>query len=270
MKHFNPNDFLTPLITGTILVVVLTIFIIYFLIIHNRVQQKFNWERQNFEQELLQTKIEIRDNTLDLVASELHDNIGQIAALIKINLSMLSKNLEGENQTNVEDAITLTRQMITDIKSLSFNIKGERRDTIDLIQSITNDVERINKIGYLSLTFSCDSILPRLKQEVEIFLYRMSQEILNNILQHSEATKALITINSQKDDVELIFSDNGKGFDPESLNSMPLGEKRFGIANLRKRCEILGASFNIESKIKGGTTIFITFNSLQINEVSLS
>jgi signal transduction histidine kinase len=270
MEQFNPNDFLTPLITGTIVVVVLTIFIIYFVIIHHKVLQKFNWERQNFEQELLQTKIEIRDSTLDLVASELHDNIGQIAALLKINLSMLSKNLEGENQTNVEDAITLTRQMITDIKSLSFNIKGEKRDTIDLIKSITNDVERINKIGYLSLNFSCDSVLPMLKQEVEIFLYRMAQEILNNILQHSQATEAFINIISQKEEVELIFSDNGKGFEPESLNLLPSGQKRFGIANLRKRCEILGATFNIESKINSGTTISITFNSLQINEVSLS
>jgi two-component system NarL family sensor kinase len=252
------NDITIPLIAGTLLLAVLMVFILYFIFLHHRTRQKFDWERQQFKQAVLQTEIEIREQTLTHMSRELHDNLGHIASLIKINLNLVSKNIAETDRSKIDESIDLLKQLIGDIKSLSVSLNSERLANIGLLEAITNDVLRINKTGHMKMQLEVNCEMPQLGQETEIFLYRISQEILNNSIKHSRATVCIITLYCTEQKLILKFSDNGTGFDVEKTLAQNNANKGSGLSNLSKRSKIIGAELNMTSSINSGTSILIT------------
>ena len=246
---------LIPIAAGTLLFSVLVAFIIYFIFLYRKTQQKFDWERQRFKQALLQTEIEIREQTLLEVSRELHDNLGQVASLIKINLNMLSANLLEADREKITASIELTRQMVGDIKHLSVDLKNRNSREINLLQAIGKDVARINRAGIIKVEFQSDPSIPAMPVGTETILYRLIQEILNNMLQHSEADEAKIEIKSGLYNLIINYSDNGKGFDKNLL--VLDNRKGMGLVNLRERCSLLGADLKIDTQLQKGTKIQI-------------
>ena len=254
------NDIAIPLIAGTILLGVLMIFILYFIFLHHRTRQKFDWERQQFKQAVLQTEIEIREQTLTHMSRELHDNLGHIASLIKINLNLVSKEIPTADRSKIDESIDLLKQLIGDIKSLSVSLNSERLATIGLLEAIISDVLRINKTGHTHIKLEVNCEMPALTKETEIFLYRISQEILNNCLKHSNAQECKLQVDCENDVFTLKFGDNGNGFDVEEMLQSSKGS---GLNNLSKRCKMIGAELSITSVKNMGTTILITLPLLK-------
>lgn len=232
----------------------LTIFVIYFVIIYRKKQKAFDWERESFKQALLLTKIEIKEQTLSNISRELHDNLGQMASLIKINLNLVLPHLAGENQTKISESLDLLKQLIQDIKSLSVTLKGENLVRFGLLKMIETDLERYQKTGQLSINLKATAEFPNLDTAVEIFLYRMSQEIFNNILKHSQASSADVTISHSNGTLLLEVTDNGVGFEPARVI------QGSGLLNLSERCQMIGAELSLDSKPQQGTRISIKLN----------
>ena len=259
------DDIVVPLIAGTALLSVLIGFILYFIFLHHRTRQKFDWERQQFQQAVLQTEIEIREQTLTHMSRELHDNLGHIASLIKINLNLVSKAIPDHDRSKIDESIDLLKHLIGDIKALSLSLNSERLATIGMLQAIVEDAMRINKTGHVHMQLEVNCEMPVLSKDTEIFLYRISQEILNNCLKHSGATECKILVDCEEDVFTLRFRDNGVGFD---VDEMLRSSKGSGLNNLGKRCKMIGAELTIASVKKAGTTIIITLPLLkaQFNE----
>ena len=108
-------DFIIPIISGTILMGVLLVFIIYFVILYRKKQVEYEWDKEQAKQLLLTTKIEIKEQTMSNISRELHDNFGQIASLVKINLSMIKCDQE-EDKSKIADTIELVKKLITETK----------------------------------------------------------------------------------------------------------------------------------------------------------
>jgi signal transduction histidine kinase len=258
MSLFSTNvEIIFAVAAGTCLLFSLVIYIILFIRQYHRAQQKFDWERQQHKQALLQTEIEIREQTLDHMARELHDNLGQIASLIKINLNLISPDLKKEDREKVDESIDLLKRLITDIKSLSLTLNSEAIIRLGLCDSIRQDVERINRMGNIKIEFACKDLVSDLKPDTVIFLYRMCQEALNNIIKHAGATEAFLEVDHKDNLLTILITDNGKGFDTAIIfnNSQATSS---GLANLHKRCHILGAGLMINSSPGAGTKIYIT------------
>lgn len=246
------SEYIYPLIAGTLLFAALAGFIIYFIVIYHRTRQKFEWERQQFKHALLQTEVEIREHTLKHLSRELHDNLGQVASLVKINLNMLVTESAGAQREKLNETLDLVRQLIADIKALSISLDDESIKSLKFGEFALRDIERVNKTGTVNITFSSQILLPDLKPGTEIFLYRMFQEILNNMLKHAEATKADLSLAIQDDKLVIVFADNGKGFD------VAHAVQGSGLKNLRERCKLIGANLDISSQSGKGTSIAIS------------
>ena len=251
-------DLFVPIVVGTLLMGTLFAFIGYFVYIHYKTRQKFDWERQRHKQALLQTEIEIREQTLDHISRELHDNLGQIASLIKIKLNLIFKRNDGKDKDEIEESIELVKRMIGDIKSLSLSLNSDNISRIGLLEALKNDVLRINKIDNITVELKSESSIFNISPDVEVFLYRMSQEILNNTLKHAMATEAKITLTSNDDKLLLVIADNGIGFDTQIVSDHSKTKTNSGLNNLKKRCKIIGAEIYIESTPGSGTSIYIT------------
>jgi signal transduction histidine kinase len=93
----------------------------------------------------------------------------------------------------------------------------------------------------------------RLRPEVEIALFRIVQEALTNVAQHSHATQADVLLEKQEDRLVLIIEDNGSGFDPPSAGR----PGRLGLVGMRERAEMLGGTLVVETKRGAGTSVFV-------------
>ncbi len=249
----NILDFVIPFIGGILIFSMLILFIIYFIIIYRRKQVEFEYEKEKAKQLLLKTEIEIKEQTLSHISRELHDNLGQVASLIKINLGMI-KPVNDTQISQLSESKELIKQLTQDIKSLSTTLKGENLKRFGLYKMVLKDIDRIKKISNLNIKVTGETNLPKLNPETEVFLYRMIQESFNNVLQHSQAKNVIFNISLSKKLLMFSIKDDGIGFD---LSTLKEGN---GLINLKERCKIINANVSIESEFNKGTNITISLN----------
>ncbi len=252
------TKYIVLIIGGTIILSILVVLIIAFIFIYQKRYYKYLKEKQEmhvqFAHTLMQSQLEIHDQTLQNISYEIHDNIGQVASLIKINLNTLKLDNVEKATEKINDTKDLVRQLITDVKSLSASLGTDRIAKIGLIRAIEIEVERLNKTGDFITKIIKEDDLPLLNNEKAILLYRMVQEILNNIVKHAQAKHITILITNTDDRFILAIKDNGIGFDvDEKLNT----KDGAGLSNLKNRAKLVNAFIAIESKPDKGTKITI-------------
>ena len=204
-------------------------------------------------QTLLQAQLEIQEQTHQHIGKELHDNLGQVASLIKINLNTLKLSDTEKEVTKLADTKDLLRQMIADIKSLSVSLGADRLTQSGLIKAIETDIERINKTDEFTASLQIDGAIPVIGNDTAIILYRMVQEVLNNMVKHSKATQINCVIRFSENLLTLVLSDNGVGFNmDEKLNGGGAG-----LRNLQNRARLINAQFNTQTSPGAGTKISI-------------
>ena len=251
MGEIASDNIVPTIIIGTCIFGVFIIFIVLFVIKYQQKQNAFKIEREALKKALLETEIEIKEQTLTNVSRELHDNLGQIASLVKINLNLVSKNIPKEDNQKITESVILLKELITRIRSLSVSLKSENLERFGLLNMIEQDVERYQNLGEFSVNFNTKADLTDFKEDTAIFLYRMTQEIFNNILKHSKATEVNFSIYQEEKNTIFKFADNGVGFNQAVVK---LGS---GLINLKERCEIINAKLQIDSAEGKGTTIQI-------------
>lgn len=249
---------MSEIVFGVIITLVLILLVILFVIILVKLYiQKIKSHKQelyqnqiNQQKAITETIIETQENTLDLIANELHDDAGQ--QLTYINLQVEQLKLKHPNFNKELNALSASIVNLSNsVRALSHTISHQKIKQTNLIDSFKNEISRINK---LNLIDCCIEISDNFKYEFSeterILLFRMFQEIINNVLKHSRASKFVVTI-KQNPSINLIFIDDGKGFNLDQLK----WSNTNGLLNLKHRAELIGFVFEIKSKIKLGTTI---------------
>ncbi len=244
-------DLILPIIIGSIILLLLSVFIISFVFKYRQAQLNMILERQNLQHAKLKAEVEIREYTLNYVSKELHDNLGQIASVLKINLTLIARE-NIHSSPRLYESQDLIQKLINEIKSVSKSLNSGNVLKIGLTKALENDIARVNKTGVLSIKFNAPGELPMLTKETELLLYRMCQEALNNILQHSKATCGFINFINNQHKLHIQIIDNGVGFDVQKVENNSLG-----LANFKERCKFIGADYSLFSNPGHGTRIEI-------------
>jgi signal transduction histidine kinase len=246
-------------------IVTAAVFFIFFILLwllrivvkYQRNNFRHSLEKQQiqaeFSQTLLQSELEIKEQTLQQMARELHDNIGQVASLIKINLHTLNVGDNSSAVQKVEDTKELVRQLILDVKSLSISLNSERVSKLGIVTALENEVERLNKTGLFNATLDQVGVAPTLEDNTTVILYRMAQEIINNIVKHSGAKHVVISLNTTKTFFILAFRDDGDGYDVS--RAMTGGGS--GLMNLHSRAKLIQAKVTFDSSPGNGSNTSI-------------
>lgn len=205
-----------------------------------------------FEQTLLHSKVAIQEETFTKVSREIHDNIGQVLSLVRLNINTMTA-------TPSEDKIQLMDEMmgkaIADLRGLSHSLDtGMIRNTgwIKAAERLFRDLGRSGT----KVNFTAEENLPTLGDEKPIILFRMIQEIINNTIKHAGAKE--IKFDAAKKDGQIIItiSDNGKGFDPAHIVAGA------GLQNLENRAKMIDANLQIHTQPGSGTEVIISVNAL--------
>jgi two-component system NarL family sensor kinase len=251
------SEVIFAVLIAALVLMALVSFIIVFIVFYQRRRRTYinemNEVKAKFEQILLQSQLEIKEQTLQHIGYELHDNLGQVASLIKINLNTLQLDDPVKAGQKIEDTKELVRQLITDLKSLSVSLNSERVSQLGIDKGLENEVERLNKTGQYEIVMQQEGSIPMLDANTTIILYRMSQEIINNIIKHSGAKRIVLSLNATSKFLILAFSDDGVGFDKEEK----IKGGGSGLMNLQSRAKLINAELTIKSSPGSGTVISI-------------
>jgi signal transduction histidine kinase len=251
---------LTIIIT-TILVFGFSMAIVYFLFLYQRKkfrhQQELSEMREAFNQTLLESRLAIQEQTLDHISKELHANFSHLVSLININLSEILPQSSSEQRENILETKSLAKQLMSELKALSANLNTDHIGHIGLVKALENELNRIAKTRKYEIQIMKEGNEYRLLAEHEIILFRLCQEVLNNIVKYAVASKVTAVFSFSAGQFILTIIDNGTGFNVEEAMDR-CGEKQStGLLNMRKRASLINADFNIMSKIGEGTRVTI-------------
>jgi len=190
------------------------------------------------------------------LASDLHNGLGGLLSGIKINLSSMKENavITHENLNAFNHALSLLDTSISELRRIAHNLMPETLNHYGLKTALEDFCTQVAPAGQpeISLQFFGDDI--RYTKELELTMYRVIQELVNNALKHSEATRINVQIFSEPGRLSAQVTDNGRGFD---INAVDKTLKGKGIDNIRDRITALNGKFDIWSQPGQGTEISV-------------
>jgi len=243
---------LFPVLIIFISFITLSLFFIITLGIRYR-RKKFESERLalEFEKTLLQSQLEIQEQTLHHISQEIHDNIGQLLGLIKLNIATTDVEIPEEAKSKQAVNLELIGRVTNDIRQLSHVLDPSLVDRLGLLQAITSQLELVEKTGSLLTKLEVIGENFYFDGKKELILFRIVQETFNNVLKHAKASELLVTIHYKPSTIAITITDNGIGFDSAQ------GKNGIGLKNMQDRAKIIGAVFSVSSEIGKGTSTFI-------------
>lgn len=211
--------------------------------------------RRNYDQALLQSQLEIQEQTYAQISEEIHDNIGQVLSLVKLNINTLGTVPDAEKISSTNE---LLAQAIADLRNLSHLLNTHYIGQAGFAESVQQLLLHLQKSGQYETSllqpyekFGADG-------QQAIILFRMVQEMVNNAVRHAGASNICITLEQRNGQRKIILRDNGRGFDTRILEQPGGG---LGIRNMKLRAASVGAAIDINSRLNEGTTITITLNT---------
>ena len=247
-------------IVGSAVLIIVGVFIISFISMYTKSHNRHLTEKKEmefkFQQELLQTQLEIQEQTLKNISQEIHDNIGQTLSLAKLNLNRIDARQPEKDGERIIHSRELVGKAIHDLRSLSRNLNTDMILAAGFLQALESEVQQVNRTGAFTASLEISGNPQKLDAKKELILFRIVQEALNNIIKHSGATSLQVRADFREHQFILSISDNGRGFEPSLPGvTQPL---RSGLRNMRNRAAMIGGQFNLESNPDQGTLIEIT------------
>jgi two-component system NarL family sensor kinase len=209
------------------------------------------------EQELLKTQLEIQEHVFKDVSQEIHDNIGQVLSVIKLTLASAPVKQEDPAYEYLKDSKTMVSGVIEDISDLSKSLHPDRVLKIGIAEAVEFELNKLQKTGQFQTTMKHPEKPIVLSTKNEIFLFRILQEILNNIVKHSEADNISVVMDFDGENTTIEVRDDGKGFDIEKTLQRSTKERGIGLSSMKNRMKMIGGTFEIKSAPGFGTTVHI-------------
>jgi two-component system, NarL family, sensor kinase len=204
--------------------------------------------QQQFEQEIAESQVETKEQTLRNISWELHDNIGQLLTLAKIQLQKISGHSE-----NIKELNDNLSNILSEVRGLSKAINPDFISTIKLEDALKLEIDRLNRLNYVKSSIKIEGKPFEIDSKVEIIIFRIFQEFFSNTIKHSKASKLHLQICFDNPNMTIFAQDNGKGFDTTSVSN------GIGLLNMKKRANLINAEVTIESLLKFGTKITVIY-----------
>ncbi len=225
-----------------LLVLVVSVVLIAFLVLYLRNIKKSAAIKLRFQEERLASIIEGQEQERSRIAKELHDGIVQDLTVLKLEFS--NANLDNKLSENL-DKIT------KEVREISYQMMPVTLRELGLINALEELFHRSFSKNGMAYEFEYFNYEVRLSEKIEVSVYRICQELINNVLKHAGANRVSVILRKTEKQLTLIFEDNGKGFNPE------ISKQGIGLASLNSRIEFLNGNIEIDSSEQKGTTAFI-------------
>lgn len=251
------------LITTLTVVVLVVVIIVIFSIFQNR-KVKFLYEQkeaeQRFEEEIIKSQLETQEQTLQNISWELHDNIGQLLSVARMQLNIIQADLNENKKNLVNETGEIISKSLQEIRSLSKLLNPEVVKNIGLEEAIQLEIDRFNRLNFINASLIINGDSRAINQKDEIILFRILQEFLSNSVKHSKTSKLEVTLTYSTDTLTIRIQDFGLGFDENTV------KKGSGLLNMKNRAKLINTIFDLKSAKDKGVSLTLTYPLIKKND----
>lgn len=201
--------------------------------------------------------IQAQEEERKRVAREIHDGPAQSMANVVLRTELVEKVFIHEGIEKAREELNeikgMIRESLTDVRRIIFNLRPMALDDLGLVPTLKRYIEELSKKNHTEFEFKTFGKENRLPPAMEVALFRLVQESLNNVIKHAKATDVQLKLEFQRDRIFLIVSDNGIGFDMKQKT-----REGFGILGMKERIKLLEGQIVIQSALGKGTKLFLS------------
>jgi len=220
-----------------LLVIIVAVLFTVFMRRKNTLVLEQQEAQKRFEQEIAETQIEIREETLRNISWELHDNIG--------------------DEQQVKEAAETIGKGLEEIRALSRLINPEALKNLSLTEALHLEIERYNRMGYILAALEESGNFFELDKKAEIVIFRILQEFFTNTIKHSKAANLMVKIHYGNNLLNVEASDDGVGFDYAAAKA----KNGIGLSNIETRAALIKSTIDITSKKGEGTQLRLSYKN---------
>ncbi|HET7361313.1 MAG TPA: histidine kinase, partial [Salinimicrobium sp.] len=194
-----------------VVILLLIAFVVVFFVVYQKrknkiLQEKYEAEKR-FEQEIFRSKFEIQEQTLKMVGWELHDNIGQLLSVAKMQLNIFGGSLQEPEKNKIMEIGEVVGSSLQEVRSLSKSLNNEIVEYLGLEGSIKNELARFERINVLKPKLEITGNKIEIDQKDAIILYRILQEFCSNVIKHAKAKNLMVSLNYEPDMLYIEIAD---------------------------------------------------------------
>ncbi|HKM16953.1 MAG: histidine kinase [Firmicutes bacterium] len=212
--------------------------------------------------QLGQRIIKMQEDERKRVAREIHDGPAQDLANVVLKAEICERLFDvdrmDELRLELQELKSTVKFSLDEIRKIIHNLRPMVLDDLGLVPAVKRLIEEVQEQSGLEIGLSVLGPESRLDPAVEIALFRIVQEAINNSRKHANASLVQVKLEFLPEKVSAVVEDNGVGFDKDTLNQRLAGGDHFGLYGMRERIELLGGTFRIRSKKGSGTRVSVT------------
>lgn len=204
---------------------------------------RLNHQRALFNKRIMTAVLRTEERSRSTFAKELHDSLGPLLSSVKMSLSALpGENLNNEEQELLKNTRNIIDEAIRSVRELSNNMSPQILVDFGLAQGVQSFITRIGALHKAKIDFQTNLRKERFDNDIEVILYRVICEFINNSLKHSGCSEITISLQLNDDTLKLDYADNGKGFQPRAVADCGMG-----LSNIVSRIDSLNGELDIRS-----------------------
>jgi signal transduction histidine kinase len=248
LENESAVDIETLVLIGSLGMLILAFSIILFVVLYQKkilAQQNIIQLAENRHQkELLKATIQVAELEREKIAKNIHDDIGTILNVIKMNFSKMSRNPTDRALSDllIKESMDLLDNSIQNIRGISKDLMPPTLIKLGFEKGISELCRQINASGTISVSHEFQFGPERLPAKTELQLYRIMQEVLNNIMKHAHAAHINIAARSDKSGFNINISHDGEGISSEMVAQLTEAEKGIGLKSIQSRVQLINAS----------------------------
>ena len=251
--------YIKNIIIIAIVVLMLLVAITGFLFYRKKkIEQQAKLDAEIASQKEIRTKaiLEAEEKERRRIAQDLHDGVGQLLSAAKLNLSNLDSKITTQTEEQklaIQNALSLVDDSVKEVRAVSHNMMPNTLIKLGLASAVREFITKLGKAPTLKVDLEIVGLDTRLDNQVETVLYRVIQEIVNNIIKHAKASQISMQLIRHETELNIMIEDNGVGFDTNQLDDF----EGIGLKGIKTRIEFLNGSVHFDSSIGRGTTVII-------------
>ncbi|MDH4194332.1 MAG: PAS domain S-box protein [Nitrospirota bacterium] len=219
---------------------------------------------QHREGELQQSQEELRALGSQLISAqederrrlsrELHDDMNQRLAVVALQIQSIQASLpESDPMQDTLQRLNEQVSLLSDnVRRLAYQLHPSILDDLGLVVALQSFVKDFSKWEHIPVTFQPQDVSCLLPQDIALCVYRLTQECLRNVAKHAQATQVSVCLKGMETGLQLIITDNGKGFSPEAVRS---GTHGLGLIGMKERIRSVQGTFDVKASKGQGTII---------------
>lgn len=218
---------------------------------------KANFDEKISQQKIISSKIiENQEKEQNRIAKDVHDGIGQMLTGLKFNLESINLDNLEKSKEKIEHLKLLTTNIIKGVRTATFNLTPPELSDHGILPALTKLTQELAKLtGKEIVLFNKSNFNKRLDSLVEVNIYRITQEAINNAIKYADSSHILVSLSHSKNMLSIVIDDDGKGFEPSKVKKVKNGDGGMGMTFMRERIKYIDGRLFLTSELGKGTRV---------------